>query len=345
MATSLKRASSRLALGLGALLLPLLALEIGARQWFDPRPGDDLRRMTPNETNCLARSELLGMELAPRCAGVTFTETIRTNELGLRDSPIREDGARRILAIGDSCTYGWGLAQEDAYPQVLQSLLDRQFGAERFRVINAGVPGFTSHHGLLYLRERGLALHPEIVIFGFGFNDFWRAGNIEAALESNRRFLPLIRFDDFLVRNSSFWRWLRVHNRRVFGREQPQRMSLEDYQRNITGIVEQAKAHGAHVLMIVFAVQNPAWEPHARDALALAATLGIPVIRYDRATSDRVHPTKEGNAALAVEIQERLAAEGYLGDATARDPRITSGNPDRGASAGSRRPAPASGRL
>ena len=151
--------------------------------------------------------------------GTTASEAIATNELGLRDSPVREDGARRILAIGDSCTYGWGLAQSDAFPQVLHTLLHRRFGAERYRVINAGVPGFTSHHGLLYLRERGLDLRPEIVIFSFGFNDFLFAGNIEGALAWNRRLLPLIRFDDFLVRQSSFWRWTRMQLQQKFGGE------------------------------------------------------------------------------------------------------------------------------
>ena len=265
MPTSLKRVLPRLALVLGALLLPLLALEIVARHWLDPLAGEYLRRASPNEANCLVRSGLLGLELAPLCKGTTVSqETIETNELGLRDSPVREDGARRILAIGDSCTYGWGVAQSDAYPQRLQTLLQRRFGAERYRVINAGVPGFTSYHGLLYLRERGLALHPEIVIFGYGFNDFWLAGNIEEALAWNRRFLPLVRFGDFLVQHSSFWRWSRVKHQRVFGTEPPQRMSLEDYQRNVSGIVELAQAHGARVLMIVFAVQNPAWEPNGK---------------------------------------------------------------------------------
>ena len=320
MPTSLRRVSVRLAFGLGALVLLLLALEVGARRWLDPRPGDYLRRMIPNEANCLLRSGLLGLELAPSCSGATSSEVIQTNELGLRDAPVREDGARRILAIGDSCTYGWGLAQSDAFPQVLQSLLHRRFGADSYRVINAGVPGYTSHHGLLYLRERGLALRPEIVIFGFGFNDFLFAGNIERALAWNRRLLPVIRFDDFLVRHSSFWRWTRMQLQVAFGGDQPQRMSLEDYRRNMTGIVELAKANGARALMIVHSVKYPDWEPNSRAALDLAASLGIPVIRYSGPTIDRVHPTKQGNAALAAEILERLVAEGYLSDPAARSP-------------------------
>lgn len=317
MPKGLQRAAARLALGLAALLLPLLALEVAARLVVDPRPGNALRRMTPNPSNCLVRSELLGLELAPRCTGITSTEALKTNELGLRDSPVREDGARRILAIGDSCTYGWGVAQRHAYPQVLQTLLDRRFRPRRYRVINAGVPGFMSHHGLLYLQERGLALHPEIVIFGFGFNDFWRGGNVEAALAWNRRFLPLVRLDDSLIHHSSFWRWASLQRRRAFGEEEPQAMSLDDYRRNLTGIVELARAHGARVLMLVFAVQHPLWEERSRAALEQATALGVPALRYSGPTLDAVHPTKEGYAALAREILARLEAEGYLGNAAA----------------------------
>ena len=133
------------------------------------------------------------MEFSPSCSRSTsdlFLPSFRTNEQGLRDAPISNDGARRILSLGDSCTFGWRVPQAAAYPQQLQRLLDRRYGVGRFRAINAGFPGYTSLQGLAYLRERGLALKPEIVVIAFGFNDASHGQLEQDELLWTRRLLP-----------------------------------------------------------------------------------------------------------------------------------------------------------
>ena len=130
--------------------------------------------------NCLQRSVSLGVEFRANCAATwneysltgTKGTTFHTNGLGLRDDEIEDDSATRILSLGDSCTWGWQVEQNEAYPQVLQRLLDDQSGGRRYRVINAGAPGYTSYQGLVYLRERGLALKPEVVVVGLRLQRF-----------------------------------------------------------------------------------------------------------------------------------------------------------------------------
>jgi lysophospholipase L1-like esterase len=96
---------------------------------------------------------------------------VSTNEMGLRGRPVPPKGkAVRILAIGDSCTFGIGVDDDLTWPAQMEKVLN-QTGGGGFEVINAGVPGYSAFQGLRYLAERGLSLQPDIVIAGFGFND------------------------------------------------------------------------------------------------------------------------------------------------------------------------------
>jgi acyl-CoA thioesterase-1 len=76
-----------------------------------------------------------------------------------------------IVAVGDSLTEGLGVAEEFAYPALLEKKL--QSGGYPYRVINAGVSGETSS-GTLARIQWVLTLKPDIVILVIGANDGFR---------------------------------------------------------------------------------------------------------------------------------------------------------------------------
>src|SRR5262249_44457319 len=164
------------------------------------------------------------MEFRPHCHGALSSTAFETNSLGLRSPEVRDDGSRRILAIGDSCTWGWAVPQDASYPADLQRLLDERSGRVSYQVVNAGAPGYTSYQGLLYLRERGLALDPSIVILGFGFNDALALGEIEEQLQLARRWQWLMLVDDFLVQHSYSYDFVRRHTARAVNAHGPPRV-------------------------------------------------------------------------------------------------------------------------
>ncbi len=74
----------------------------------------------------------------------------------------------RLLALGDSLTAGYGLAQEDAFPaQLQQALEERGFAVQ---VLNGGVSGDTTAGGLARL-DWALADQPHAVLLELGSND------------------------------------------------------------------------------------------------------------------------------------------------------------------------------
>ncbi len=87
----------------------------------------------------------------------------------LRSPPLSGKKTKpRILAIGDSCTFGIGVGDQDTWPAQLQTVLAEKHNVE---VVNAGVPGYTAFQGRRFFERTGLALDPDIVIATFSFND------------------------------------------------------------------------------------------------------------------------------------------------------------------------------
>src|SRR5215213_8310775 len=88
-----------------------------------------------------------------------------------------------VIFLGDSLTAGLGLAENQAYPALLDRKLD-EAGAP-VRVLNAGVSGDTTAGGLSRL-DWLLSQKPDVMVVGLGANDGLRALPVEET-EKNLR--------------------------------------------------------------------------------------------------------------------------------------------------------------
>ncbi|MHC4876229.1 MAG: SGNH/GDSL hydrolase family protein [Planctomycetota bacterium] len=97
-------------------------------------------------------------------------------------------GTTRIACFGDSSTFGIGVRMEDTWPFQLEEQLKEAFefsaqhvcsatARRRIQVINAGVPGYTSHQGLRHMQQELDRLQPDIVFASYANNDFWTWDN------------------------------------------------------------------------------------------------------------------------------------------------------------------------
>jgi len=103
--------------------------------------------------------------------------TYHINSSGYRGPEIeKEKKGFRILALGNSCTFGWGVENEDTWVCLLDKILDSRLNNDNYEVINAGVPGYSSHQGKIEFARKLVDLKPDMVLIMFGWNDHWAAG-------------------------------------------------------------------------------------------------------------------------------------------------------------------------
>jgi len=91
-----------------------------------------------------------------------------------------------VLAFGDSLTYGTGSSVNNAYPAVLESLINR-------KVINAGVPGEISQQGLARLPRLIAQYRPDLIIICHGGNDLLRKLDMKQTKENIQRMIDMAR--------------------------------------------------------------------------------------------------------------------------------------------------------
>jgi len=107
-----------------------------------------------------------------------FVADIYTNGEGFRVSATHEeyqtgrpDTHYRILLIGPSFAFGWGVNYEDTFAVHLQHFLrSRQFAnGKHIEVLNHGVPGLPPANELEWLKQVGITYNPNLVIhFAYG---------------------------------------------------------------------------------------------------------------------------------------------------------------------------------
>jgi len=98
---------------------------------------------------------------------------VRTNALGFRGAEVaaKQPGEYRVVVLGDSMTFGPGIADERLYTaQLEQKLRARHPGV---RVLNLAVEGYNILQYEAVLHEVALALEPDLVLVAlFPVNDF-----------------------------------------------------------------------------------------------------------------------------------------------------------------------------
>lgn len=122
-----------------------------------------------------------------------FRVTANISSQGLRNNLVslrKDKNTMRILALGDSFTFGWGVEENQAWPRLLEKVLNERLSQEgskvRVEVINAGVPGAGPTEYLANCLNYKDMFDADIIIIGFWGTDdlyqIWADNNITPSL-------------------------------------------------------------------------------------------------------------------------------------------------------------------
>lgn len=104
--------------------------------------------------------------------GGTWIYTINSDGFRGRDIPRKKNSnVKRILFLGDSYTFGWGINDNESYPRQLEAILNNGNHNMIVESINLAVPGYNTvqEYGVL-IKEAGL-YKPDMVVLGYVMND------------------------------------------------------------------------------------------------------------------------------------------------------------------------------
>ena len=171
-----------LALLLGAGSLALLAAESYLRLFRpvkfmsadgEQEPDDENPRLSIHRASSVPG---LSYGLAPDIETIYQRVSVRINSRGMRGPEPRQllaGESTRVLALGDSFTFGLRVEEESIWPRRLEGMLAERglAGAGPVEVLNLGVSGYSTLDEAARLEHEGLAWEPDLVILAYYLND------------------------------------------------------------------------------------------------------------------------------------------------------------------------------
>jgi len=255
-----------------SVLITVIALELVLRVvykfTFSPR---GLARIPIAKTYRLSENKNLLYELRPDSEAKNRGVEFAINSFGFRDKTYQKKKTSRfrLIFVGDSITYGWGVPLEHTY----HKQLDKFFYAEGYDidVMGMGVVGYNTIQEFHLIKENALDFNPDMIILQITMNDFERTVRIKTYQEGTR--FSLRRYHDYsipfiikktkltysLMKNSHLFKflnlklyWLKNKNASIYTPEDMYLMGEENAFRHLRKIKSLLDSEGIRFATVIF---------------------------------------------------------------------------------------------
>ena len=239
--------------------------------------------------------------------------TYHINSLGLRGDEVSDvKNKMRVVALGNSCTFGWGIPDGQTFCDRLQDML-----GESFNVINAGIPGYSTYQGMKFLQSDILKLHPDVLLVLFSWNDHWVAAS--GIADKDQKFPPqfiisvqnlLAQFHSYRLLKKALLSSVEKNPDSLFDRSLPvYRVGLADFRANLGAICDTASAHGARPILMTSPI------PQLSE---LPMTL-MGLYRYHNRYNDVIREVAESKGVGLVDLAREFDSHEHLWDSVSHD--------------------------
>jgi lysophospholipase L1-like esterase len=357
-----RRAAGNWLAALGGAVLALAVAEVVTRRLV---PDPALR--FENSIGMFVQDPVVGYRNKPNFRGYAQGSVpIRVNSLGCRGAEIavpKPAQTVRVLGLGDSVTWGVGVADDATYLRVLERMLNAarvDSSGERFDVANCSVVGYSFFQELLTLQRDAATLAPDIVLIGFALNDFYPTEdpffNVNAIHEPRKEDVRRRVYPDTPPARFYFLRLLRSAGRNLRNRlyaklwpaERPEFLNPHPWsdgsfearawpilQQQLLTMKRTSDAQGMRLLILLFptAPQIRTQNHFPQDVIGrFLQSAGIEYMdlfdvyqgREDAAFHDAMHLTPAGHQMTAAAILRRLQSAGWLAAAPSDQSSLSS---------------------
>ena len=207
----LKRFLQNTALFFGAFALCLVGFEVALRiagygnvEIYEPDPVV-YWKLKPNQ----------------KCYTKIDRKPVHINSQGTRGREFtvaKQPNTIRIVSLGDSKTFGWGLTEAETYSGLLEKLLQERAGPNRkVEVINAGVNAYSYPQMHAYFKNVALKYSPDMVIIGDA--NLWTQFSDSNSREFVKKFMMRVQLKNFLRRFAMYHYVIEVKLKQVYERQ------------------------------------------------------------------------------------------------------------------------------
>lgn len=269
--------------------------------------------------------------------GTNFAVSTNSHSLRYAEVPVgRQPETIRLLALGDSTTFGWGVEQDETWTAVAEKILQANHPEVKIQVLNGGVPGYTSFQGLHHYKKNGSLYDADLVMFDYIVQDARRTvitDKQQAIAALNSEFLednPLYRLRLVrLLRNRyALFRTVELDQANQEAAKDPDattRVPLDDYKENILTFQKLTREKGSTLFLFGFPLEVVGYTKAHRDLMAELAT-SQHILHFDpsptiavesRASTlyfpeDKGHPNAAGCKRIGELLAEHLETSGVL---------------------------------
>lgn len=286
----------------------------------------------------MIEDEQRGWKLQPSTVLCTARDVqVRINGMGLRGPEIgpHRPGEIRIMTVGDSSIFGYGVPEAAVFSEVAAEELRGQWSPP-VAAVNGAIPGYDTEQSLKSLRTYGATIAPAWVVIGNIWSDLYRPDprawlTGEARKQGHKlqwlaTYRVMARLLAPLTRPTKV-RW--IASREDIGPSDGSgRVELARYAQNLEDMATYTESLGARPAFLMLPAPldfDPAPVPEQvlefRDAMRQVAhrhdapLVDGPAVFRDREAGvsefmDQVHPAVSGHALLGQALAEALAAVG-----------------------------------
>ncbi len=186
----MKDKTIKFSLLLTSLFLTLLILEVGLRiathfddfqreKHFNQVVKQNKKSLPDNSVSFgkiikISQNPKIIYDFIPDISAIVEWRKVNINSDGFRGKKIqllKKKNTIRIVGIGDSIMFGWGVEGKELFLSQLNKLLNTYYPQYCWEFINTAVPGYNTVMEIATLKEKGLKYVPDIVIYNYIGND------------------------------------------------------------------------------------------------------------------------------------------------------------------------------